>query len=166
MAIEMGVDPKILKAVMTTNEQRRTKIISRLLEIVNDLNGKTIGVFGLSFKPNTDDMRDAPSIDIINNLLSHGAKVKAYDPVAMEEAAKHLPDIQLVSDPYEAADGVDALLVITEWNEFIHVDLERIHKHMNNPVVIDGRNIYEPEKMKRLGFKYRGIGRGYNQNDK
>jgi UDPglucose 6-dehydrogenase len=166
MAEEMSVDPKILKAVMGTNEARRTKIVERLLEIIKDLNGKTIGIFGLSFKPNTDDMRDAPSIDIINNLLSQGAKVKAYDPVAMDEAAEHLPEVQLVSNPYEAAEGVDALIVITEWNEFINIDLERIHKIMNTPVVIDGRNIYEPEKMKRLGFKYRGIGRGYNNNDK
>ncbi len=165
MADEMGVEPKIMKAVMSTNEERRTKIVERLVEIVGSLEGRTIGVFGLSFKPNTDDMRDAPSIDIINNLLSQGAKVKAYDPVAMEEAAKHLPEIQLVSDPYEAAKNVDALMVLTEWNEFINIDLERIKKLMNSPIVIDGRNIYEPEKMRRLGFTYRGVGRGYTKND-
>ena len=165
MADEMHVEPKIMKAVMATNKERRTKIVERLVEFVGELKGKTIGIFGLSFKPNTDDMRDAPSIDIINNLLSQGANVKAYDPVAMEEAVKYLPGIQLVSDPYEAAEGVDALMVLTEWNEFINVDLERINKLMNSPIVIDGRNIYEPEKMRSLGFTYRGVGRGYTKND-
>jgi UDPglucose 6-dehydrogenase len=166
MAKELNVDSHILKAVMDTNEDRRTKIVDRLQEVIKDLNGKTIAILGLSFKPKTDDMRDAPSIEIINNLLSQGTKVKAYDPVAMDEAKKHLPNVQLMPDPYQAADGADALLVITEWPEFSNIDLERIQKIMRSPIVIDGRNIYEPEDMKKLGFTYSGIGRGYKKNDK
>ena len=144
-------------------------VIDRLKEMIGKLDGYTIGLLGLSFKPNTDDMRDAPSIEIAKSLQEGGAKVRAYDPVAMEVAKDFMPGVEMASDPYSMAEGCDALLVITEWNEFKHLDLERIHDLMKQPVLFDGRNIYEPEKMRDLDFKYRGFGRGYNShlvNDK
>jgi len=164
MAENMQVEPKILKAVMKTNEDRRTRIISRLTEIIPDLKGKTIGVFGLAFKPNTDDMRDAPSIDIIKALQAKGAVVKAYDPVSMEVAAPLLPGVEMKKNAYQGAEGADAVVVATEWNEFKQLDLVQIRESMKQPVIVDGRNIYEPAKMAKLGFTYRGVGRGYNPN--
>jgi UDPglucose 6-dehydrogenase len=119
-------------------------------------------LLGLSFKPNTDDMRDAPSITIADALTARGASVRAYDPVAMEIAARDLPNVEMCPDPYTMADGCDALVVVTEWNEFKQLDLERIRGIMRTPVLLDGRNIYDPIVMKEAGFNYRGVGRGYN----
>ncbi len=129
-----------------------------------DLSGKTIGLLGLSFKPNTDDMRDAPSVTIANLLVKAGAVVKAFDPIAMKEAAKALPAVEMMESPYVMAEGCDLLMVTTEWNEFRQLDLKRIKKIMNNPMLFDGRNIYDPVKMAEIGFHYRGVGRGYNGN--
>jgi UDPglucose 6-dehydrogenase len=162
MAVEKGRHPQLLHAVMDINDDRRPMAVNRLQDLLGDLNGRTIGILGLSFKPNTDDMRDAPSIDIAKSLLAHGAKVRAYDPVAMEIAAPLMPGVEMISDPYVLADGCDALMVITEWNEFKQLDLDRVRNSMKQPVLFDGRNIYDPEVMKRLGFQYRGFGRGYN----
>jgi UDPglucose 6-dehydrogenase len=118
-------------------------------------------VLGLSFKPNTDDIRDAPSIDIISGLLKRGAKIKAYDPVAMEEARKIFnDDIKYCKDSYDAAEGSDALLLITEWNQFRNLDLIKLKELLRLPVIIDLRNVYEPQKMKELGIRYAGVGRG------
>lgn len=164
LAEEKDVESYILQAVMRTNESRRTKIIERLLDLIDDPIGKTIGVLGLSFKPKTDDMREAPSLELINILLARGAKIKAYDPIAMDEAKKHFPEIQLVPNLYDAARDVDALLVVTEWDEFADVDLEKLYKLMKTPIVVDGRNIFDPEKMRKLGFTYSGIGRGFTKN--
>lgn len=125
------------------------------------LHGKTIGILGLAFKPNTDDMREAPSIEVIHLLASEGARIKAYDPVAMEVAKRIMSDIIYCSDPYQVAEGSDALIVVTEWNEFQHLDMVRIKGLMRQPVLIDGRNIYDPQKVGELGFIYRGVGRGY-----
>jgi UDPglucose 6-dehydrogenase len=158
------VEPKILKAVMQTNDDRRSRIIVRLNEIIPDLKGKPIGVFGLAFKPNTDDMRDAPSIDVIQSLQAQGAKVRAYDPVAMQVAAPLLPGVEMKQNAYQVAEGADAVVVTTEWNEFKQLDLVKIRDSMKQPVIVDGRNIYEPAKMAKLGFTYRGVGRGYNPN--
>jgi UDPglucose 6-dehydrogenase len=119
-------------------------------------------MLGLSFKPNTDDMRDAPSVTIANLLLESGAEVKAFDPIAMEEAAHLLPGVKMTDSPYEMADGCDLIMVNTEWNEFQQLDLRRIKKVMKTPQIFDGRNIYDPKKMTELGFRYRGVGRGYN----
>ena len=130
--------------------------------MLDQLNGTTVGLLGLSFKPNTDDMRDAPAIDIAESLLEHGANVRAFDPVAMSVAAPLIPDVKMADDPYSMAEGCDALVVVTEWNEFKHLDLERIRKSMKQPVLFDGRNIYEPDKLRDLGFRYRAFGRGYN----
>jgi UDPglucose 6-dehydrogenase len=162
MADEKGRHPQLLHAVMEINNDRRPMTVNRVIEMAGGVNGKTIGLLGLSFKPNTDDMRDAPSVDIAEALIKHGANVRAYDPVAMEVAQPLLPNVEMVSDPYSMAEGCDALLVVTEWNEFKQLDLERIRDCMNEPVLFDARNIYDPEKMGYLGFKYRGFGRGYN----
>jgi UDPglucose 6-dehydrogenase len=118
-------------------------------------------MWGLAFKPNTDDMRGAPSLDLLHMMKGEGAQVRAYDPVAMERARGLAPEVELVDDAYAAAVGADALVVVTEWNEFKNIDLPRVRDDMRRPVVIDGRNIYDPVRMDALGFVYRGVGRGY-----
>lgn len=162
MAAEKGRHPQLLHAVMDINNDRRPMVIKRLEDMVGDLKGKTVGLLGLSFKPNTDDMRDAPSIDLARFLNELGARVRAYDPVAMQVAAPLMPKVEMASDSYTMAQGCDALIVVTEWNEFIHLDMERIRDIMKQPVILDGRNIYDPEMMSKLAIKYRGVGRGYN----
>jgi len=162
MAAEKGRHPQLLQAVMDINDDRRPVSVNRLQEMVGDLQGKKIGLLGLSFKPNTDDMREAPSIEIARALVSRGALVKAYDPVAMDVASELLPEIEMLPDPYTLAEGCDALMIITEWNEFKQLDLLRVHALMRHPVILDGRNIYNPEQMKKFGFYYRGFGRGYD----
>ncbi len=150
---------KIVDAAVRVNDEQRQLMLKKIKSAVGDLKGKTIGVLGLSFKPNTDDMREAPSIDIIKGLQKEGAYVKAFDPVAMEEAKKVLPDIEYVKDTYDAARDVDALVFITEWNQFRSLDLDKLKTLMKEPVVIDLRNIYEPPKMEEKGFKYVCVGR-------
>ena len=162
MAAEKGRHPQLLNAVMEINTDRRPMVVDRLLEMLDDLNGATVGLLGLSFKPNTDDMRDAPAIDIAESLQAQGAKVRAFDPVAMSVAEPLMPAVEMAEDPYSMAEGCDALVVVTEWNEFKHLDLDRIRDSMKQPILFDGRNIYEPDKLRDLGFKYRAFGRGYN----
>jgi UDPglucose 6-dehydrogenase len=163
MAAEKGRHPQLLHAVMDINNDRRPMAVQRLHEMVGgQLRDKVVGLLGLSFKPNTDDMRDAPAIDIAQSLLSLGAKVRAYDPVAMKAAAELLPEVEMMSDPYSLAEGSDAVMIITEWNEFKQLDLERVRDCMRTPALFDGRNIYDPEKMRQLGFNYLGFGRGFN----
>jgi UDPglucose 6-dehydrogenase len=162
MAAEKGRHPQLLNAVMEINDDRRPMSVQHLEGMLGDLNGSTVALLGLSFKPNTDDMRDAPSITIANLLTKAGAKVRAYDPVAMDIAQPLLPEVEMFSDPYSMAEGCDALMVVTEWNEFKQLNLERIHGKMRQAVIFDGRNIYDPDKMRQLGFHYRGLGRGYN----
>jgi UDPglucose 6-dehydrogenase len=116
---------------------------------------------GLSFKPNTDDLRDAPALEIIHLLQNEGAQVRAYDPAASAPATELLPNVAIGKDPYEVAEGADALVVATEWNEFRHLDLQRIASTMRQPVLVDGRNIYDPETMRSYGFTYFGVGRGH-----
>ena len=162
MAAEKGRHPQLLTAVMEINNDRRPMAVSRVQELIGDVRGKNIGLLGLSFKPNTDDMRDAPSIDIAQALHALGAYVRAYDPAATEVAAPLMPNVEMVSDPYTLAEGSDAIMILTEWNEFKQLDLNRVRACMNSPVIVDARNIYDPENMKDLGFRYRGFGRGYN----
>ena len=162
MAAEKGRHPQLLHAVMEINNDRRPMVVTRLKELLGDLRDKRVGLLGLSFKPNTDDMRDAPSITISEKLIAKGAEVRAYDPVSMEIAQQYLPEVQMCSDPYIMAEGCDALIVITEWNEFKQLDLVQIRDCMRQPVILDGRNLYDPELMKNIGFSYRGLGRGYN----
>lgn len=164
MAEDKGRHPQLLRAVMEINDDRRPMAVNRIKEMLAGLQGKTIGLLGLSFKPNTDDMRDAPSINIAQSLLEAGAIVRAYDPAAMDAARPLLPNVEMFKDVYSMATGCDALMVITEWNEFIQLDLEHIRNVLNQAVIFDGRNIYDPETMRKLGFHYRGLGRGYNGN--
>ncbi len=163
MAREKGLRPRILDSTMDINYERRKAAVRRTEEMLGgSLKGKTIGLFGLAFKPNTDDMRDAPSIDIAGELVESGAKVRAYDPVAVEVARPILPAVEFHDDPYEMARGCDALIVVTEWNEFKQLDLEKVKSLLKSPIMFDGRNIYDPKMMKELGFNYRSIGRGFN----
>jgi UDPglucose 6-dehydrogenase len=134
-------------------------VIDKLRECLEELPGMVIGLLGLAFKPNTDDLREAPSLDIARVLLAGGVEVRAYDPAAMDGARKILPSVEYIDDVYRLADGADALVVVTEWNEFRHLDLARIKESMRQPVIVDGRNIYDPSTMRGLGFTYRGIGR-------
>nr|WP_290665222.1 UDP-glucose/GDP-mannose dehydrogenase family protein [Ardenticatena sp.] len=162
MAALHGCHPQLLRAVMEINRDKRREVVQKLRNLLDDLDGKTIGLLGLAFKPNTDDMREAPSVEIAHMCRREGAYVKGYDPVAKETARKALPWMEQASDPYELAKGCDAIVILTEWNEFKHLDLKRIRGLMRQPIIVDGRNIYEPEQMAALGFVYRGIGRGYN----
>lgn len=162
MALVHGAHPSLLRAVMEINRDQRRQVIHKLRELLGSLRDRTVGLLGLAFKPNTDDMREAPSVDIARMLIHEGARVRGYDPVAMGVAARVIPEIELAPDPYKLAEGCDALVVCTEWNEFKHLDLARIRDLMREPVLIDGRNIYDPKQMYALGFKYRGMGRGYS----
>ncbi len=162
MAAEKGRHPQLLNIVMEINDDRRPMAIDHLAEMLGGLKGTTIGLLGLSFKPNTDDMRDAPAITLADLLLKGGAAVRAYDPVAMEIARPLLPQVSMFNDPYTMAESCDALVVVTEWNEFKQLDLERIRTLMARPAIFDGRIIYDPDAMKKAGFQYRGVGRGYN----
>jgi UDPglucose 6-dehydrogenase len=135
-------------------------MVTKAKKLLGDnVKGKTIGVLGLSFKPDTDDMRDASSITIINNLQEEGAIIKAYDPVAMKVAEKRLSNVDFCEDSYAVAKDADILIIVTEWNEFKKLDLEKIKKLMKNPVILDGRNIYNPQEVKKIGFIYQGVGR-------
>jgi len=163
MAEEKGKHPQMLYAVMEINDDRRPMAVNRITDMLGgSLKGKTIGLLGLAFKPNTDDMRDAPSVDIANALIAAGAHVRAYDPVSMEVAAPLLPEVEMLPDPYTMAEGCDALMVNTEWNEFMQLNRRQIRDLMKQPVLFDGRNIYDPAEMVELGFHYRGMGRGYD----
>jgi UDPglucose 6-dehydrogenase len=163
MAKEKGLNPRILNDVMNINYDRRKAVASHLEQLLGgSMNGKMIGLLGLAFKPNTDDMRDAPSIDIAGALTAAGAKVRGYDPVARETAASLMPDVEICNDVYEMAEGCDALVVVTEWNEFKQLDLEKLKTLLKSAVIYDGRNIYDPASMRQMGFMYRAIGRGLN----
>ena len=163
MAKVKGLNPRIMNQVMEVNYDRRKAVAGHLEKLLGgSLRGKTIGLLGLAFKPNTDDMRDAPSIDISNSLIAAGAKVRGYDPVARKTAAPLMPAVEIFDDVYKMAEGCDALVVVTEWNEFKQLDLEKLKELLECPVVYDGRNIYDPALMKELGFSYRAIGRGLN----
>ena len=158
IAEKYNYDDKLLKATHQINEDQKIFFVEKVKNAVKDLNGKNIGVLGLAFKPNTDDMRFAPSEDIIPKLQKEGAKIKAYDPEAMERAKSTLK-IDYCNNPYEAAKDADCLLILTEWNEFKEMDLKKIKSTMKVPLIIDGRNIYNLEEMKKLGFEYLSIGR-------
>ncbi len=161
MASIHGCHPQLLRAVMEINRDQRRQVVQKLRSVLGSLRDRTIGILGLSFKPNTDDMREAPAVEIIHLLQNEGAHIRAYDPVAMDNARRILREVTLCEDPYVVAEGCDALLITTEWNEFKHLNLTRIKELMRQPVIIDGRNVYDPETVQALGFTYRGIGRGY-----
>jgi UDPglucose 6-dehydrogenase len=161
LAQEKKVGNAVLQAVEEVNDAQKKVLASRVLErFGKDLKGKRIALWGIAFKPRTDDIREAPSLEIIDELLKHGATVTASDPVAIPNAKKLLGEkVTFFEDPYAAIEGADALLVVTEWNEFRRPDFERIKKALRTPVLFDGRNVYDPAHMKELGFEYRGIGR-------
>ncbi len=152
-------EPLILKAVMETNKLQRKNIFNKIKQILGTIEGRQIGILGIAFKPNTDDIRDAVAIDIINFLLQKGCNVKAFDPAAMENAKKILKGVHFCKDIYSVAEDSECLVVLTEWNEFKEADLNKIKKLMKNPAIVDGRNIYDPKFVKKLGFKYLGVGR-------
>lgn len=158
-AREFGSASRIVDAVIEVNNQQRAMMIPKIETLAGGLKGKIVAMLGLSFKPETDDMREAPSLDIIRALVERGATVRAYDPVAMPEAAKLLPDITYVEDEYGAVAGADVLVFITEWNQFRALDMKRVRDLMRSPKIADLRNIYEPSAMRELGFDYVGVGR-------
>lgn len=159
IAGKLGCDFALLEAVKAINEQQKTLFLNKIKDLLWIIKDKTIGVLGLSFKPNTDDIRNAPSIDIIRALQSEGARVKIYDPSSMEKAAGLLGNAKFCKDPYETCKGSDCLLIVTEWDEFKELDFSKVKKMLKRPFIIDGRNIYDPQRMKKLGFTYAGIGR-------
>ena len=160
IAEKLGYDFQILKAVRDTNEEQKKFVFQKIKDELWIIKDKTIAVLGLAFKPNTDDLRNSPSIDLVNALIQEGAKVKVYDPKAMGKAKELLKDVIFCNDLYQAARGADCLVVATEWNEFKELDFIRLKKTLKRPLVIDARNIYEPKLLKGLGFTYIGVGRG------
>jgi UDPglucose 6-dehydrogenase len=161
MALVQGSHPALLRAVMDINRDARRWVIFQLRALLGgQLSRRKIGLMGLAFKPNTDDIRESPALEIARMLQYEGAIISGYDPVAMGNAGRDNPDLHLVESPYELAEGADALVVCTEWNEFKQIDFMRIKQSMKKPIIVDGRNIYEPDIMQNLGFIYRGVGRG------
>jgi UDPglucose 6-dehydrogenase len=161
MAEINGCHPQLLRSVMEINRDMRLQVLVKLRELTGSVRGKTIGLLGLAFKPNTDDVREAASLEIIRLLQKEGARIRAYDPVAMPGARSTLKDVTFCSDAYSTAEGTDALVLVTEWNEFKQLDMGRIAASMKQKNLVDGRNIYEPDQIRELGFQYRGVGRGY-----
>jgi UDPglucose 6-dehydrogenase len=159
IARQFSSPSRIVDAVIEVNQQQRLSMVPKIDSLAEGLNDKRIAVLGLAFKPETDDMRDAPSVEIIHGLVAGGAKVIAYDPVAADEARKVLPEIEYAHDEYAAATGADVIVFMTEWNQFRALDMERIRKLMRVPRIADLRNIYEPSDMREMGFQYVGVGR-------
>lgn len=160
VAKQFGATSHIVDSVIEVNELQRLAMLPKIEKLVGNFKGKTIAVLGLSFKPETDDMRESPAIEILEELVKRGAKVKAFDPVAIEEAQKVLPsEIIYSKDEYETLDGADALVIMTEWNQFRALDLVRVKKLLKTPKVADLRNVYEPKDMREMGFEYVGVGR-------
>ncbi|HVZ77627.1 MAG TPA: UDP binding domain-containing protein, partial [Gemmatimonadaceae bacterium] len=159
---EFGAPLGVLKAVEDANDRQKHRLFAKVQGVMpGDLRGRRIAVWGLAFKPNTDDMREAPSLVLIEELLAAGATVVAHDPAAVHEARRKLGDrITYAETGYAALDGADALVVVTDWNEYRHPDFARIRQALRHPIVVDGRNLYDPARMKQLGFTYVSIGRG------
>jgi len=162
MAVLHGTQPQLLQAVMDINRNQRRRVIYKLRKALGSLNDRVIGVLGLSFKPNTDDIREAPSLEVIHLLQNEGAIVRAYDPQAMENAEKVLRNVVLCDNPYKVAEGADALVLATDWNEFKQLDFTRIGPLMKQRIIMDGRNLWDPDRLRELGFTYFGVGRGCN----
>jgi UDPglucose 6-dehydrogenase len=158
MAVLNGTHPQLLQAVMEINRNQRRRVVVKLRKALGNLDEKIIGVLGLSFKPNTDDIRDAPALEVIHLLQNEGAIVRAYDPQAMENAAKILKRVTLCSDPYQVAEGADALVLATEWNEFKQLDFEQLHHLMKQHIIMDGRNLWDGDRLCEMGFTYFGVG--------
>lgn len=153
------LDPTLYQQILAINDARPVQFVNRMRERLGELQGRTIGLLGLAFKPNTDDIREARSLEIIKLLLQAGATVKAYDPVAMPRVQALFPDVIYCRNAYEVAEDADALALITEWNEFRQLNFERIRNAMRQPNLFDGRNLYDPQRLRKLGFYYYGVGR-------
>ncbi len=160
MAASRGVSAPLIRSVLRVNLRQPRMVVAKLQKLLGSTKGKTVGILGLSFKPNSDDMREASSLSVISLLQEQGCRIKAYDPVAMKTAAKLMPTVTYCADAYEVAEGSDALILVTEWDEFKELDMRRISSSMNCPILIDGRNLYDPEQMIKAGFIYEGVGRG------
>jgi UDPglucose 6-dehydrogenase len=159
IAAQKGYQFEIVRAVMKVNQQQRGRMVAKIKEALGSLRGKKIAILGLAFKPNTDDMREAPALEIIPALQRGGARIRAYDPKAMENARGLFENIVYEKGPYETAKGCDALVLLTEWNQFRNLDLLRLQSLLKSPLFIDLRNVYEPAKMKQAGFRYVAVGR-------
>lgn len=159
MAEKLGVSFGILKEVQSCNEEQKLYFVKKVSDALWNLNNKTIAVLGLAFKPNTDDMRFAPSIDIIEALQKEGAHIRAYDPESMEKSKSIFKNVTFAKNAYETVKGADAVAILTEWEEFSQLDLKKVKKLMKHPVIFDGRNIFSPKEMKKLGFDYHSMGR-------
>ena len=159
IAEDLNYDFSLLREVERINRERPGLLVKKIKDTLWILKDKTIGILGLSFKPGTDDMRFAPSLEVINILQKEGAKVKAYDPASMQKAKKLLSNITFARDPYEVSEGANALIILTEWDEFKELDFSKIKRLMVNPVIIDGRNMFDPAMMRELGFIYKSMGR-------
>ena len=159
VARRFDCDSLIVDAVIEVNRRQRMAMLPKIEKLVGDFSGKKVAILGLAFKPETDDMREAPSVDIIRGLMDRGARVHAYDPVAMEESRKILPDVEYAEDEYAAVKSADALVFVTEWNQFRALDMKRVRDLMKVPRIADLRNLYDPEDMRELGFDYVGVGR-------
>jgi len=159
IAEEQSIELRVVDAVVRANEKQKQIMVKKIKDAMGMIKGKTIAIFGLSFKPNTDDIRDAPSLYLIENLLKGKAKIRAYDPVSMKATQRVFPEIMYCKNPYEAAKGSDALVIVTEWNQFRNLDLDRLKKLLKDPYFFDFRNIYEPQRLREKGFKYFCVGR-------
>jgi UDPglucose 6-dehydrogenase len=157
---DYGAPVSIVEATVSANDERKKAMAAKVIaECGGDVSGKTIGVLGLTFKPNTDDMRDAPSLVIVPELIKAGAKVKVFDPEGRHQAEPMLPGVEFVPGPYEVAADAAAVVLLTEWNEFRALDLARVRDSMATPIFVDLRNVYRPDEMHELGFKYSSVGR-------
>ena len=159
MAVLHGTQPQLLQAVMEINRNQRRRAVMKLRKVLKSLNEKTIGVLGIAFKPNTDDIRDAAAIEIIHLIQNEGAHVQAYDPQAMENAARVFKNVKLCENPYQVAEKADAIILATEWNEFKQLDFAKVKSLMNEPIILDGRNLWDADALCDMGFTYMGIGR-------
>ena len=165
IAKEHGSRTRLIETVIEVNEQQKLRMVDKIVGALgvslnpDSLKGVTVGVLGLAFKPNTDDVRDAPSLVIVRELQRRGARVQAYDPAAMEQAQQVLPEVDFRADAYSTAEGSDVLVLITEWNQFRNLDLKKIKSLMRRPILVDLRNVYDRERVRTLGFEYRGVGR-------
>jgi UDPglucose 6-dehydrogenase len=158
-AVEAGSPIRLVETTIEVNEARKRAMAGKVGKAAGDLNGKTVAILGLTFKPNTDDMRDAPSLQVAPQLIAMGAKVQAFDPEGMAEARQLLRDVEFRAGPYEAVEGADVVVIMTEWDQFRALDLDRMKTLMRRPVVVDLRNIYRPEEMRARGFQYASVGR-------
>jgi UDPglucose 6-dehydrogenase len=155
-----GYQFEIIEAVLRVNDNIKQRMVGKVIDALSgNVQGKQIGILGLAFKPETDDMRDSPAIPLVSGLQKAGASIRAYDPQAMENARKMFANVDFCHDAYQTADGADALVIATEWNEFRALNLERVRKLLKQPVIVDLRNVYDPQRMRSQGFTYVSVGR-------